>query len=214
MPFHKVTTDFLPGSQLETLPKDRYHNQQDWSWKEGFTGVIRGIPRYLSGRAPINSATSAHYWSSHGGVTRVCPSVTSAVSAVKTLTAWWTAVSIGSASWKRSHRAKQIILWSSCRFTPSEGNFMLVCDWRKLNKTTVKKQACLPNIDDIFDTVQGSKHFTKLDLRSGYNQVRVRDEDVARIAINTPVGHYEFKVAPAQCAAQRTVMSKWRRRLP
>ena len=76
----------------------------------------------------------------------------------------------------------------------SDGSFRLVCDWRELNKITVKNEACLPNIDDIFDTIQGSKYFTKLDLRSGYNQVRVRDEDVAKTAINTPVGHYEFKV--------------------
>ena len=58
----------------------------------------------------------------------------------------------------------------------------------------MKNEACLPNIEDIFDTIQGSKSFTKLDLRSGYNQVRVRDEDVAKTAINTPLGHYEFKV--------------------
>ena len=76
----------------------------------------------------------------------------------------------------------------------SDGSFRLVCDWRELNKITVKNEACLPNIDDIFDTIQGSKYFTKLDLRSGYNQVRVRDEDVAKTAINTPLGHYEFKV--------------------
>ena len=73
----------------------------------------------------------------------------------------------------------------------SDGSFRLVCDWRELNKITVKNEACLPNIDDIFDTIQGSKYFTKLDLRSGYNQVRVRDEDVAKTTINTPLGHYE-----------------------
>ena len=76
----------------------------------------------------------------------------------------------------------------------SDGSFRLVCDWRELNKITVKNEACLPNIDDIFDTIQGSKYFTKLDLRLGYNQVCVRDEDVAKTAINTPLGHYEFKV--------------------
>ena len=76
----------------------------------------------------------------------------------------------------------------------SDGSFSLVCDWRELNKITVKNEACLRNIDDIFDTIQGSKYFTKLDLRSGYNQVRVRDEDVAKTTMNTPLGHYEFKV--------------------
>ena len=51
----------------------------------------------------------------------------------------------------------------------------------------------LPNIDDLFDTVQGSTYFTKLDLRSGYNQIRIFP-DVSKTAINTPFGHYEFKV--------------------
>ena len=76
----------------------------------------------------------------------------------------------------------------------SDGSFRLVCDWRELNKITVKNEACLLNIDNIFNTIQGSKYFTKLDLRSGYNQVCVRDEDVAKTAINTPLGHYEFKI--------------------
>lgn len=76
----------------------------------------------------------------------------------------------------------------------SDGSLRLVCDWRELNKITVKNEACLPNIDDIFDTVQGSKFFTKLDLRSGYNQVRIDEEDVPKTAINTPLGHFQFKV--------------------
>ena len=76
----------------------------------------------------------------------------------------------------------------------SDRSFRLVCDWRELNKITVKNEACLPNIEDICDTIQGNKYFTKLDLHSGYNQVRMRDEDVAKTAINTLLGHYEFKV--------------------
>ena len=55
----------------------------------------------------------------------------------------------------------------------SDGSLRLVCDWRELNRITIKNEACLPNIDDLFDTIQGSKFFTKLDLHSGYNQVRV-----------------------------------------
>ena len=58
----------------------------------------------------------------------------------------------------------------------------------------MKNEACLPNIDDLFDTVQGSQYFTKLDLHSGYNQVRVRAQDIPKTAFNTPLGHFEFKV--------------------
>ena len=49
----------------------------------------------------------------------------------------------------------------------ADGSLRIVCDWRDLNKITIKNKACLPNIDDLFDTVQGARYFTKLDLRSG-----------------------------------------------
>ena len=70
----------------------------------------------------------------------------------------------------------------------------MVCDWRQLNRITIKNKACLPDIDDLFDTVQGSCFFTKLDLRSGYNQIRIAEEDVPKTAINTPFGHFQFRV--------------------
>ena len=55
-------------------------------------------------------------------------------------------------------------------------------------------QACLPNIEDLFDCVQGAKFFSKLDLKSGYHQVRIKEEDVPRTAINTPFGQFQFRV--------------------
>ena len=76
----------------------------------------------------------------------------------------------------------------------ADGTLRLVCDWRPLNSITVKTQACLPNIEDLFDTIQGAQYFTKLDLMSGYHQVRVRPQDVPKTAINTAFGHYQFKV--------------------
>lgn len=76
----------------------------------------------------------------------------------------------------------------------ADGSLRMVCDWRPLNNITVKVQACLPSIEDLFDTVRGAKFFTKLDLMSGYHQVRVRDADVQKTAINTPFGHYHFRV--------------------
>ena len=57
----------------------------------------------------------------------------------------------------------------------ADGSLRLVFDWRQLNKITIDNEACLPNLDDLFDTVQGCKYFTKLDLHSGYNQVRIRE---------------------------------------
>ena len=76
----------------------------------------------------------------------------------------------------------------------ANGGLRLVCDWRQLNRITIKNKACLPNIDDLFDTVQGSRFFTKLDLRSGYNQIRIQEHDVPKTAINTPFGHFQYRV--------------------
>ena len=76
----------------------------------------------------------------------------------------------------------------------ADGKLRMVCDWRQLNKITTKVQACLPSIEDLFDTVKGSKFFSKLYLKSGYNQVRINPPDIPKTAINTPFGHYEFSV--------------------
>ena len=90
----------------------------------------------------------------------------------------------------------------------SDGTFRLVCDWRELNKITIKNEACLPNINDLFDTIQGSKYFSKLGLRSSYNQVRIREADVHKTAFNTPLGHFEFKVMGfGLCKAPATFQS-------
>ena len=77
-----------------------------------------------------------------------------------------------------------------------DGCFRLVCDWRQLNKITIKNKACLPNPEDLFDVVQlqGSRFLPKLDLASGFHQVRIRECDIAKTAINTPIGHFEFNV--------------------
>ena len=59
-----------------------------------------------------------------------------------------------------------------------DGSLPLVCDWRQLNKITIKNKVCLPNVEDLFDVGQGSTFFSKLDLASGYHQVRIREEDI------------------------------------
>ncbi|GJT95637.1 putative nucleotidyltransferase, ribonuclease H [Tanacetum coccineum] len=69
-------------------------------------------------------------------------------------------------------------------------------DYRELNKLTVKNRYPLPRIDDLFDQLQGSSVYSKIDLRSDYHQLRVRDEDIPKTAFRTRYGHYEFQVMP------------------
>nr|GEW11311.1 hypothetical protein [Tanacetum cinerariifolium] len=69
-------------------------------------------------------------------------------------------------------------------------------DYRELNKLTIKNRYPLPRIDDLFDQLQGSQYFSKIDLRSGYHQLRVREEDIPETAFKTRYGHFEFTVMP------------------
>ncbi|GJZ66659.1 putative reverse transcriptase domain-containing protein [Tanacetum coccineum] len=69
-------------------------------------------------------------------------------------------------------------------------------DYRELNKLTVKNRYPLPRIDDLFDQLQGSRVYSKIDLRSGYHQLKVREEDIPKTAFRTRYGHYEFQVMP------------------
>ncbi|GJR68812.1 putative reverse transcriptase domain-containing protein [Tanacetum coccineum] len=96
-----------------------------------------------------------------------------------------------------------------------DGSFRMCIDYRELNKLTVKNRYPLPRIDDLFDQLQGSSVYSKNDspcgcgppppapppplncpLRSGYHQLRVREEDIPKTAFRTRYGHYEFQVMP------------------
>nr|GEW05174.1 putative reverse transcriptase domain-containing protein [Tanacetum cinerariifolium] len=77
-----------------------------------------------------------------------------------------------------------------------DGYFWMCIDYHELNKLTMKNRYPLPRIDDLFDQLQRSRVYSKIDLRSGYHQLRVREEDIPKTAFRTRYGHYEFQVMP------------------
>nr|GEV12937.1 putative ribonuclease H-like domain-containing protein [Tanacetum cinerariifolium] len=78
-------------------------------------------------------------------------------------------------------------------FVKKKDRSLWMCiDYRELNKLTVKNCYPLPRIDDLFDQLQGSSVYSKIDLRSGYHQLRVREEDIPKTAFGTLYGHYEI----------------------
>ncbi|GJZ13854.1 putative reverse transcriptase domain-containing protein [Tanacetum coccineum] len=77
-----------------------------------------------------------------------------------------------------------------------DGSFRMCIDYRELNKLTIKNRYLLPRIDDMFDQLQGSQYFSKIDLRSGYHQLRVHEDDIPKTAFKTRYGHFEFTIMP------------------
>ena len=77
-----------------------------------------------------------------------------------------------------------------------DGSLRLCTDYRELNKVTIKNKYPLPRIDDLFDQLQGSKVFSKIDLQSGYHQLKIKASDIPKTAFRTRYGHYEYLVMP------------------
>ncbi|KAD3639921.1 hypothetical protein E3N88_29144 [Mikania micrantha] len=75
-----------------------------------------------------------------------------------------------------------------------DGSMRTCIGYQELNKLTVKNRYTLPRIDDLFDQLQGASSFSKIDLRSGYHQLKVREHDIPKTAFRTRYGHYEFLV--------------------
>ncbi|GKC42369.1 putative reverse transcriptase domain-containing protein [Tanacetum coccineum] len=77
-----------------------------------------------------------------------------------------------------------------------DGSFRMCIDYRELNKLTIKNRYPHPRIDDLFDQLQGSQYFSKIDHRFGYHQLRVHEDDIPKTTVRTHYRHFEFTVMP------------------
>jgi hypothetical protein len=80
--------------------------------------------------------------------------------------------------------------------TKNDGSMRMCIDYLSLNEVTIKNKYPLPRINDLFDQLQGAKYFSKIDLRSGYHQLRIKEADIQKTAFVTRYGQYEFTVMP------------------
>ena len=82
-------------------------------------------------------------------------------------------------------------------FAKKKDKTLRLCfDYRKLNRVTIKNRYPLSKIDDLFDQLRGARVYSKIDLRTGYHQLRVREADIPKTAFRTRYGHFEFIVMP------------------
>ncbi|MCO5595276.1 hypothetical protein L7F22_049317 [Adiantum nelumboides] len=77
-----------------------------------------------------------------------------------------------------------------------DGTYRMCVDYRALNRITIKNRFHVPRIEDLFDKLQGSTYFSRIDLKSGYHQIRIVDEDILKTVFCTTFGLYEYHVMP------------------
>ncbi|GJY44221.1 putative nucleotidyltransferase, ribonuclease H [Tanacetum coccineum] len=94
-----------------------------------------------------------------------------------------------------------------------DGSFHMCIDYRELNKLIVKNRYPLPRINDLFDQLQGSCYFSKIDLRSGYHQLRVHEDDILKTTFRTRYGHFEFTIMPFGLTNAPTVFMNFMNRV-
>jgi hypothetical protein len=85
-------------------------------------------------------------------------------------------------------------LGASVLFVQKDGSQRMCVDYRSLNDVTIKNKYLLPRIDDLFDHMRGARVFSKIDLRLGYHQMKIRQSDIPKTAFSTRYGLYEFIV--------------------
>ena len=89
------------------------------------------------------------------------------------------------------------LVWiSDCGKGEKDKTLRLCIGYRQLNRITIKNRYPLPMIDDLFDQLRGVRVYSKIDLRSGYHQLRVRETDIPKTTFRTRYGHFEFTVMP------------------
>ncbi|MCO5559028.1 hypothetical protein L7F22_012620 [Adiantum nelumboides] len=94
-----------------------------------------------------------------------------------------------------------------------DGTYRMCVDYRALNKITIKNRFPVRRIEDLFDKLQGSTYFSRIELKSGYHQIRIVNEDILKIAFRTTFGLYEYLVMPFGLTNARATFNRMMERI-